>query len=197
VTTDWRGPVNQLLYGLTFTREITDEVVDLHADAAVRYKTLGLGPETYYRAIGDALASGADLSDSALPQFGDDAVKEFLRAVAARLDALRPWPKPKFLRLNPGAYAGLRQPLPVGKLDSSLLELRNDLRLRFDRVGDTEPRQYAAVLELVTGEKVGLLGSHSPRDKVTLLAESVDDRALTMQHFIAATGYPPDKIVPL
>jgi hypothetical protein len=91
---DWSGPINQLLYGLIYSPEITDELVDFFADSAANRTTLGLGPEVYYEAINDALASGDDLSSLQLPQFDHTAVSRFLRAVAARLDSLRPWVEP-------------------------------------------------------------------------------------------------------
>jgi hypothetical protein len=70
---DWRGPINEILYGLIFTREITDEIVNGCANAAVHYTVLGLGPEAYYQAIGEALASGEELDSlHQLPQFDHD-----------------------------------------------------------------------------------------------------------------------------
>src|SRR6476620_12668774 len=94
---DWRGIINGLLYGLIFVPEITDEVVEFYADAAVNYTVLGDGPEAYCRAIDEALASGERLDGlSQLPQFPQAQIAAYLRALVARLQDLRPWPEPKF-----------------------------------------------------------------------------------------------------
>jgi hypothetical protein len=102
MTPDWRYPVNQLLYGLTYSSDIDEEIVNFNASSAVDYTTLNLGPEVYSRAIRQALASGEHLDSlSLLPQFDQAQLTDFLRAVSARLDQLRPWPQPEVRPLAP------------------------------------------------------------------------------------------------
>jgi hypothetical protein len=88
MTQDWRGPINGLLYGLIFAPEITDELVAGCADAAINYTVLGDGPEVYYEAIHDALASGERLDGlGQLPQFDQAQVADF--CVLLRLSSTR------------------------------------------------------------------------------------------------------------
>jgi hypothetical protein len=59
---DWRVPINEILFGLNFTEEITDKTVRWNADRTVNYPLFDLGPEVYYRAIAPVARSGAMLA---------------------------------------------------------------------------------------------------------------------------------------
>jgi hypothetical protein len=195
MTQDWRGPINGLLYGLIFAPEITDELVAGCADAAVNYTVLGDGPEVYYEAIETALTSGERLDNlGQLPQFDEAQIAGFLRAVATRLDALRPWPEPKFIRLEASTWATFANAVPIARLDASILRVRKIVRGVFEPVGDAQPGRYVLMLKLATGEIVALLGSHGPREKVTLLTDARVDPAEVIEHFTAATGFPADEM---
>ncbi|CAN5640635.1 hypothetical protein BH09ACT7_BH09ACT7_25230 [soil metagenome] len=196
MTSDWQGPINQLLYGLTFTREITDEVVAGFADAAVNYTGLGLGPEVYYRAIQEALASGTDpVGANQLPQLEHAEVIGYLRALAARLEELRPWPEPNFRRLDVSNWSAFERAVPIARLDASMLVVRNTLKTSFDPIGNSQPGSYVLMLRLRTGETVALRGTYDRGDKVTLLADATGDPAEVIEHFVSATGFPEEKVI--
>jgi hypothetical protein len=140
VAEHWRGPINGLLYGLIFTPEITDETVTDCADAALNYTVLGSGPEVYYEAIQKALTSGERLDGlGQLPQFDQAQIAEFLRALADRLDALRPWPEPKFLRLQASSWARFAHAVPVARLETSILGSERSCRMYSSQQEMTSP----------------------------------------------------------
>ena len=199
MTIDWRGPINQLLYGLIFVPEITDDAIAFYAHAAVNYKLLGLGPEAYCRAIDAALASGERLDGlSQVPQFDQTQIADYLLALAARLQELRPWPEPKFRRLNdPDAWARFENAVPIARLDTRLLELTTLLRGPFRPLGDTQPGMHVLMLTLQTGETVALLGSHGRGAQVSLMADAAAEPAVVIEHFTDATGFPAGKIAPI
>ena len=196
MTADWRWAIDEILYGLTYTKEITDETVHWVAESAVNYASLGLGPEVYHRAISEALASGEHLDGrSQLPQFDQEQLAGFLDAVAGRIDALRPWPEPKFRRLeSPEPWASLAQAVPIARLDASIREVSDVLQKGFGPAGEAHPGQYVSVLRLNTGETVALLGSHGLNETILLLADAADEPATTVEHFIAATDIANDKV---
>jgi hypothetical protein len=195
MTQDWRGPINGLLYGLIFAPEITDELVAGCADAAVSYTVLGDGPEVYYEAIRAALTSGERLDNvGQLPQFDQAQIASFLRAVANRLDALRPWPEPKFIRLKASTWATFTNAVPIAELEASILRIRKLVRGVFEPAGNAQPGRYVLMLKLATGEIVALLGSNGPKEKVTLLTDAGMDPTEVMRHFTAATGFPADEM---
>lgn len=192
---DWRSAIDEILYGLTYTKELTDETVQWVAESAVNYTSLGLGPEVYYRAIGDALESGELLDGRRqLPQFGEAPLASFLNAVAARIDALRPWPEPKFRRIeSPEASALLRDAVPIARLDASIREISDVVQQGFRPAGNSYPGQHLLALRLNTGETVSLLGSYSLNDTMLLLADVADDPAITVENLVSATGLANDK----
>ena len=195
MTQDWRGPINELLYELIYAPEITDEVVAGCAEAAVNYTVLVDGPAVYYQAIQEALSSGERLDSlGQLPQFSEAQVAGFLRAVATHLDALRPWPEPKFRRLPAATWATFTNAVPIARMNASIVRVRNIVRGVFEPTGDAQPGRYVLMLKLATGETVALLGSSGRGEGVTLLTDGAGDAAEIIDHFTAATGFPADEI---
>jgi hypothetical protein len=195
VTHDWRGPINGLLYGLIFAPEITDELVAGCADAAVNYTVLGDGPEVYYKAIHEALASGEQLDGlGQLRQFDQAQIAGFLRALAAQLDALRPWPEPQFRRVEADTWTTFRRAVPIARLNASIPQVTDVLHKGFRPAGDGEPGLQVLMLRLATGENIALLGSYRRGEEVTLLTDAVVNPAEVIEHFAAATGFPADEI---
>ncbi|WP_205876621.1 hypothetical protein [Mycobacterium camsae] len=195
MTIDWHGPVNQLLYSLTFTREITDDIIQFNADSTIHNSTLTLGPDVFYKAINEALASGDDLKSTQLPQYDHAAITEFLTAVADRLDALRPSPLRPFHQLDAAAWAKSGCTTPIALIDAPILDLTNLLNLRFSPAGSAVPGQYVSMIRLCSGEIIALLGSSALGKKVALLADISGDPDTTIERFITSTGIPPEKVV--
>lgn len=196
MATDWRLPINQILFGLMFTREITDEVVEWNANSAIRYESLDLGPAVYCRAIREALASGEHLDGlNQLPQFSQGEIAEFLQALAARLESQRPWPEPRFRVLDANPWRSLRHAEKIAELDVPLLDLMPLLRGVFDPAGEGQDGKYVMMLALQTGETVALLGSYVRGEKVSLLTQGAEDPSVVIEHFVEATGLPSNKIV--
>lgn len=195
MSADWQGPVNQLLYSLTYSAEIDEEMVHFNADSAVTYTTLDLGPEVYHRAIEQALASGAGLDESSfLPQFDQEQIRVFLRGVSSRLDELRPWPEPLLRPLHPDAWNEFSAARRIARLDASVVEVMSFLQKGFSPIGDARPGVQVMMLQLRTGEAVALVGSYGLNEKVVLLTDAAGEAAQIVEHFVSATGFPAEKI---
>lgn len=194
---DWRGPVNQVLYCITLDRQLSEEVVDRVAHLAVARGALRLGPQAYHDAASRALAADADLTE--LPMEHDQQARaDFLRRFTARLDELRPWPEAGFTKLDAAAqWPSFARAVPVARLDAPVIDVRNVLRERFDRIGAEGEDLYALILRLGTGETVALLGSYAAGQRVTLLQRDPGDAETLRRHFQEATGFPAAKIQPL
>lgn len=199
MTPDWRGPVTQLLYSLSFSNDIDDEIINFNGDSAVQYSTLELGPEVYHHAIESALASGEPLDDMALlPQFQQVQIAAFLRGVSARLDELRPWQYPEFRRVDvDDVDAHFEHAVKIARLDASLVEVTDLLQKGFRPFGASRPGMQVLTLSLRTGETVTLSGSYGLDERVFLSTDGSNDPAETMAHFISATGFPSDKVARL
>jgi hypothetical protein len=192
---NWRDAVNEILFGLTYTEEITDETVRWNAESAVHYTTLTLGSEVYHQAIIEALATGERLDSlRQLPQFDQAQIAGFLRALANRLEALRPWPEPKFRQLEVNRWTTFRDAVPIARLNASIRQVTDVLQRGFRPAGGAEPGMQVLMLKLATGEIVALLGSYGRGEGVTLLTDAGGDPAEVIEHFTAATGFPADEI---
>jgi hypothetical protein len=195
MTPDWRAPVNQLLYSLTYTKNIDDEAINFSADSAVQFTALSLGPDVYYEAITRALASGEHLDElSLLPQFDETQIADFLRAVAARLDELRPWTEPEVRPLDPRAWVEFAHAKQIAELEASVVQVTNMLQQGFSPVGDSRSDRQVLMLRLRTGETIALVGAYGPSEKVALMTDASDDPLEVIAHFAAATGFPADKL---
>lgn len=191
----WRPPINQILFGLTYTQALNDEVVQWTADSATGYRSLGLGPAAYSEAIHAALASGERLDGlGQLPQFSQEDIAEFLRSLASRLDSMRPWPEPRFRSVDPALWGNFRQFQPTAEVDVPLVDLARILRTPFRPAGEGHEDQYLMMVALQTGETIALLGSYTRGRKALLLRHEGDDPDAVIDHFIEATGLPSDKI---
>jgi len=195
MTEDWRGPINQILFGLIFTHEITDEVVEWNANSAIRRESLDLGPGIYCRAIGDALSSGEQLDGlGQVPQFSQEEIADFLEALASRLDSMRPWPEPPFRVLDSNPWRSFRDAVKIAELDVPLLYLSNVFRSPFQPIEDHKGK-YFLMVTVRTGETVALVGSYERGERVSVLSEEAEDPDTVVNHFLQATGIPSDKIV--
>lgn len=86
---EWRGPVNQLLYGLIYATALDDRAVRQMAQAIVDRSYLVEGPEVYLDAIEAALASAATLSGAFEIPHSEEQLRDFLTRLADRLRTLR------------------------------------------------------------------------------------------------------------
>ncbi len=193
---NWREVIDAVLYGLMYTDEITAETVEWNADRAVRYIYFDLGPEVYYRAIHDGLESGEAFNRRWVPQFTQEQVAAFLRAMAARLDEMRPWPEPACRRLDDDMWSEFGHAVPIALLDDSIAGVMGTLQQAFGRTGDGSKNEVL-MLRLQTGEAVALLGSHVSDDPVTLLTDAGGDPEEVIKHFVTATGFPAEKVTRL
>ncbi|SCG67621.1 hypothetical protein [Micromonospora coxensis] len=88
---DWKGVVNQILYGLIFTRDLDDDAASRMADAMVERRHFGAGPGVYAAAIVRARRHRGPLTDEMPTPHGEEGFRAFLELLAAELDARRPW----------------------------------------------------------------------------------------------------------
>ena len=150
---NWRSPVDEILYGLTYTKEPSHETVRWVAESAVHYTSLREGPGVYYEAMGASLASGEQLdARGQLPQFSQVQLANFLRALADKLDALRPWTEPSFRRVeDPEAWASFRHAVPIARLEASIRQVADVLQTGFRPAGEPHHGRHVLILKLKTG----------------------------------------------
>lgn len=88
---DWKGVVNQILYGLIFTPELDEAAAARMAEAMVERRSFGAGPGVYAAAITRARRHRGPLTDELPTPHGEERFRQFLELLAVQLDARRPW----------------------------------------------------------------------------------------------------------
>ncbi|MEV4820506.1 hypothetical protein [Micromonospora sp. NPDC049274] len=89
---DWKGVINQILYGLIFTPQLDDPSAGQMAAAMVERRYFGDGPGVYADAIAWARQYAGPLTDEIETPHSEHDFRDFLRRLAAELDERRPWP---------------------------------------------------------------------------------------------------------
>ena len=118
--TPWRGPVNELLYGVDTTRPVPDEDVYRVASLVIGQRVYGDPVATYYDAAMAALTS----RDALAPAPEDGNARDFLRRLADALAARHPWPEPPFRAVS-DASAAPPSMRPVGHIDRGWLSVQD------------------------------------------------------------------------
>jgi len=91
---NWRGVVNQILYGVMDTPTLDDKVVDEMAEAMVEHRYFIEGPALYVEAIAEALKYSGPLTDTFETPHSEETYRDFLARLAKKLESLKPWAKP-------------------------------------------------------------------------------------------------------
>lgn len=92
---DWRGVNGGVLYSVQFARELDDTVVDRIARWLLGEPLWDLTQQQEYDALAEALRSDAQLTEFIPEAHTEEAYRDFLRRLLARLDEARPWPDPR------------------------------------------------------------------------------------------------------
>lgn len=89
---EWRGVNNGVLYSVQFAQELNDAQVDRIARWLLGQPLWELTQQQEYDALAEALRSDAQLTKLIPEPHTENAYRDFLRRVLARLDQARPWP---------------------------------------------------------------------------------------------------------
>jgi hypothetical protein len=89
---DWRGVNNGVLYSVQFARELDGAEVDRIAHWLLGQPLWAFTQQQKYDALADALRSDAQLTRLIPDRHTEEAYRDFLRRLLARLDEARPWP---------------------------------------------------------------------------------------------------------
>lgn len=193
---DWRRLVWSLLYTVQFNEILDDDLARWRAGGLVLEPFSGFTREEEYEALQEALRSDASLAeelmDSPVPHTEEE-VRDFLRRVLERMDALRPWPELPFLTLRNESW-DLGACRPLARLHMDWLEAGHRLGTTF--YGRAEDGSWLP-MRLNSGDEVAMVAPwwEGSRD-VAVLARPGTDREPEeiLAAFLHVTGFAPEEI---
>lgn len=196
-----RGLINQLLYGV-------DQFRDLTAEAAVEHCAERIIGQRYFRQPAEWYKQALEvtLNEGSLPvqwrdlsrRFSETELLEYLARLDGRLDELRPWPRPRFLKLDISEWNGFGDAEPLATINRPAIDVIGLLNRGFDPVPTPEGELPVMILRLRSGEVVALIGSIDHRSTVfTLVSRDPGDAVQVIDHFCRLTGFAADEVLPL
>src|SRR2546430_4046882 len=109
----WAERIADILEFVQFDAHLDDAVVDKTAEAILHTRMLHEPPQRMAAAIGEALTGAVRLTSLVPVGFAESQVRDFLRRLATRLDAARPWPARPFHPIDARAWEPGEGPPPA------------------------------------------------------------------------------------
>ncbi len=184
----WQGRANEILYALMFVEDLDDRAVHRLAGSIIDYRSFNGGPQAYSDTVEVALGQATDLTEAFDTPHDEASFRDFLTRLRARLVELRPWARPLWILLSHSSWPTLADARPVATLPSSAFPIHSRLGSRFMAVPGEDRSRRGVILQLASGEVVGLLSSYEPDTPVVLLQRDDGDPAATGAAFLPATG---------
>jgi hypothetical protein len=103
---DWRGPINQILYGIQFTSTLDSTMASQMAEAMVARRYFRDGPQLYLQAIRSSRTYAGPLNDEIETPHSEDAIRSFLALVADQLEKLQTRSGSKQVSTDPARSSG-------------------------------------------------------------------------------------------
>ncbi len=194
----WRPILNQVIYGLRYVRRPDDAAAQVFAARMVQRRVFPNGPEDYHLALTQAVRVDRLFGPESLPSEHDEpAVRDFCARVVHHLEAARPWPPARFVKLPlddwPWAQAPMTAVVAMGMHGASSRTWQI-----FDFVHRSDGMVPALVLRQRSGEVLALVVSTgpSPDDWRTTAVKVLDgDPSAAIASFLELTRLSADSLV--
>ncbi|HEY7222056.1 MAG TPA: hypothetical protein VH561_00305 [Micromonosporaceae bacterium] len=192
----WRAVLNQLIYGLTYVRELDDAVAQVFARRMIERRIFGAGAESYHRALEQAAREPALFGPAALPTDHDEQdVRRFCARVVHYLDVGQPWPDQRFVRLPITAWPWEQAPV-TAVIRTGMHGVSAAVWHVFEFVHRVHGVMPVLVLRQRSGDVLALVvrtGSPAQR-RTTELKVLQGDPGPAIESFVDLTGLPADAV---
>ncbi|MET7477278.1 hypothetical protein ABZT17_23335 [Streptomyces sp. NPDC005648] len=191
------GVVTGILYCLQFSRELNDGEVERIAGMVLERPFYDLTAEEQVAGIEAALTAPAWDEDLSWQPHEETAVRDFLRRLLERLDALRPWPQPPYRSLGLDRWEEYRRGVLLARV-RLYAPPQDPLFSRLRSVPGDEHAPRAAVLRLRSGDEVALVAPplSGEGDAVLMAVAPHRPAADVIEAFVAHTGYARERVTP-
>lgn len=197
---DVRGVMNQLLYPIDGAPDLSDATVARQVDNLVDGRLFSTPVADFAEAIDETLRAGALHPQTAemSRRFSEPELLDFLRRVARQLEDRRPWPPPRFAKLDVEQWDSFRDANAIARIDRPMHQINGAVGYAFDEVPTGAGKLPVLILTLRTGEVIALMGSVDPRStSFVLLHRDPGSAAEVIDHFRELTRLRAEDITPL
>lgn len=194
------GLMTLFLYGIDKAPDLGPSIVDLMADDLVNQIHYRQPVQDYFDAFGVVLSKGQvpPRALEGVQRYSPAEVLDFVGRLHAQLDRQRPWPRPRFAKLDLSEWPSFATAKGIARIAALSSEVEARFNEGFDRVPTGAGDLPVLMLELRSGEKVAVMGSTEPGSRVyTLLAQKPGDAAATIDHFREFSGFTDEQVAPL
>jgi hypothetical protein len=186
-----------VLYCVQFSRELGDEEVERLSRMILEQPFHDLPVAEQYAGIEEELAADAWHTDLSWQPHEEPAVRDFLRRLLDRLDALRPWQEPPFRRLGTDRWKEFTHGTLLAHV-RLYSPARDPLHARLRTVAGDPRGLRGLVLRLRSGDEVALVAPPpAGGDEAVLMAIPPHRPARTVvEAFLNHTEYPRERVRP-
>jgi hypothetical protein len=191
-----RGVMNQLFYPIDGAPDLSDATAARLVDNILDGRLFAASAPDFAAAINHTLRDGAlhPQTSTISRRYTEPELLTFLGRVSSELDARRPWPSPRFTKLDVAEWPTFGGAVPIARVNRPTHQLTGAVGYPFDRVGESP----VLILQLRTGEVIALLGSADPRStSFTLLQRDPGDPSELLAHFRDLTALRPTDLTAL
>ncbi|MGP4051194.1 hypothetical protein [Streptomyces sp. 2A115] len=191
------GVVVGILYCLQFSRELSDEEVQRIADMVLERPIHDLTIEEQYAGIEASLAVVVWEEDLSWQPHDELSIRDFLRRLLERLDALRPWQEPPFRSLGFGRWEEYKRGTRLAHV-RLYSPSQDPMHARLRTVPGDKDRLRGLVLRLRSADEVALVAPPLPNgyDAVLVAVPPHRPAAKVIEAFLTHTGYAQDRVSP-
>jgi hypothetical protein len=199
VTEWWQGVNGYVLYCVQFAQELDGTRVDWIAHLLLSRPLWAFTQQQEYDALAEALRSDAQLTAFIPEPHTEEAYRDFLRRVLARLDAARPWPELPFQELSMSHWVDFAGAIAAARIGLSVKNIHERLHRAMARLTVEGTDREVLMLRLRSGDEVALVTPWWPgsADTVVLQRGRASSAEQIIAEFIRCTGFTADEVTPL
>lgn len=197
---DVSGLMTLFLYGIDKAPDLGPSIVDRMADDLINQLHFRQPVQDYFGAFAEVLRRGQvpPRAMEGVQRYSEAEVLDFVQRLYARLDQLRPWPKPRFTRCDISEWPSFAHAKGIARIAALPSIIEGAFRSDFAKVPTGAGDLPVMIVELRTGQKIAIMGTTERGSTTfTVLTTDTTDPAATIAAIRELTGLTDDQVVPM
>jgi hypothetical protein len=193
------GLMTLFLYGIDKAPDLGASTVDFAADDLLNQVHYAQPPQQYFDAFAAVLRTGRvpEHSMQFVNRWTEGEVLDFLARLYRKLDDARPWPAPRFRKLDLDQWPSFASARGIARIEALPSMVEGMFVTSFDKVETGAGELPVLLLQLRSGEQVAIMGSTGRGSTVFTLLAKTADPAATLAHFRDVTRFDDSQVTAL